>query len=261
MDGSCPLAKEAKSGMKRFTETAKWRDPWFQCLSHGSKLLFIYICDNCDNAGFYEINEPELCFHLGIDKSKFEGALKGLQRGIKGPCDGWLWVKRFLRHQKNESINPENPAHKQIIALFKSQHPRFSADCDFNDFVAPYKGLLSPIGIGKGEGKGKKGSVRGNKFEPPTLEEWLAQADTIGYPAGDAEQAYHHYSAKGWRVGKEKMEVWRSAIQTCFSRWKQHGSSFNGKEPEPDWIKCADGVTRLRGNCRQNANGAWELKS
>ncbi len=139
--------------MKRFTETEKWRDPWFQALPHGSKLMFLYLIDNCNNAGFYEENEREACFQLGIDEKQYAGALKGLSRGIKG-ASGWLWVRRFLCHQKNEPLRPENPAHKQIIRLVQEQVERFSSVPEFKTFIAPYKGLLSPIGTGIGKGRG-----------------------------------------------------------------------------------------------------------
>lgn len=157
--------------MKRFTETDKWRDKWFQSLQHDSKLLFIYFCDTCNNAGFYEENEREACFHLGITEEQYQGALKGLERGIKG-ASGWLWVRRFLRHQKNEQLNPENPAHKQIIRLISEQLGRFEEFPEFQQFISPLKGLLSPIergilspiGIGKGTGKGKRESPEREKI-------------------------------------------------------------------------------------------------
>ena len=40
----------------RLTDTAKWDDPWFIELKPNEKLLFNYLCDNCDTAGFYELS-------------------------------------------------------------------------------------------------------------------------------------------------------------------------------------------------------------
>lgn len=144
--------------MKRFTETDKWSDPWFQSLSYGTKLVFMYFLDKCNNAGFYEENINEACFHLGITQDQYKGALKGLGRGIKG-ASGWYWIKNFLKHQKNLPLNAENPAHKQIIFLISEQVPRFSDETEFKEFIAPMKGLLSPIGKGIGKGN-KERSVR-----------------------------------------------------------------------------------------------------
>ncbi len=148
--------------MKRFTETEKWRDPWFQALSPIEKCLFMYLTDNCNNAGFYEENPRCACFFLGIREEEYEGALKGLSRGIKG-ASGWLWVRRFLRHQKHEPLNTANPAHRQIVCLVSEQVERFGKLPEFQDFLAPIKpllapnkGLPSPIGKGIGKGIGKK---------------------------------------------------------------------------------------------------------
>jgi hypothetical protein len=92
-------------GVKRFTETNKWRDPWFQSLPVNSKVLFLYLVDNCNNAGFIEENPRQFCFEIGISEAEYEGASKGLGRGIKG-ASGWLWIRRYLRHQKIDSLNP-----------------------------------------------------------------------------------------------------------------------------------------------------------
>lgn len=141
--------------MKRFTETDKWKDPWFQSLKGSHKLIFIFLIENCNNAGFYEVNMPMMVLQTGLDIPTIEGALKGLERVIQG-ASGWLWIKNFLRHQKNESLNPVNPAHKQIIEYLKPQVGRFSSVPDFVTWVAPYKGLLSPIGLVEVKDKVKK---------------------------------------------------------------------------------------------------------
>lgn len=141
--------------MKRFTETLKWDDPWFRQLPGVHKLIFLYIIDRCNNAGFLEVDQDAMAWHTKVDSKHIEGALKGLERGIKG-ASGWVWVRRFLHHQKNEPINPDNPAHKQIIGLIAEQSQRFSGIPEFQSFQAPYKGLRSPIGTGKGTVKVKK---------------------------------------------------------------------------------------------------------
>lgn len=139
--------------MRRFTDTLKWDDPWFRQLPGCHKLVFLYIVDRCNNAGFWEVDEDAICWHTKIEPKHLEGAWKGLDRGIKG-ASGWVWVRRFLKHQKNEPLNALNPAHRQIIALISEQRERFKSCPEFQQFIGAYKGLLSPIG--KGTGKGKK---------------------------------------------------------------------------------------------------------
>ena len=49
----------------RFTDTNKWNDAWFLELKPSGKLLFNYLCDNCDVAGFIELNPRKWAFDIG----------------------------------------------------------------------------------------------------------------------------------------------------------------------------------------------------
>jgi len=53
--------------MKRFTDTDKWRDPWFRKLSAGAKLAFLFIVDNCDNAGVWDADMELANFSIGME--------------------------------------------------------------------------------------------------------------------------------------------------------------------------------------------------
>lgn len=150
--------------MKRFTETHKWDDPWFRELAGAHKLVFLYILDRCNNAGFWEVDQAGLQFHTKLEPKHFEGAWKALERGLQG-AEGWVWVKNFLRHQKNDQLNPANPAHRQIIALLRDQSKRFPDSVSLLPEGAS-KGLESPIGKGRGKGKGNGPSKKSD--EPPS---------------------------------------------------------------------------------------------
>lgn len=151
--------------MKRFTETNKWDDPWFRSLAGVHKLIFLYVIDRCNNAGFWEVDEAGMAFQTKLSESHISGAWQGLARGLIH-ADGWVWVRRFLRHQKNENLNPENNAHLQIITLISEQVDRFEGVAEFDEFLAPHQPLIR--GSGKGKGKGKKGSAEGKHLpEPP----------------------------------------------------------------------------------------------
>ena len=135
--------------MRRFTETTKWDDPWFRGLPGVHKLAFLYIIDRCNNAGFWEIDMDGMEFQTKLEQKHLQGALKGLARGIE-ERDGWVWVKNFLKHQKNDVLNESNPAHRQIIGLIREQVPRFPSVKAILPKGAS-KGLQSPIGKGKGK--------------------------------------------------------------------------------------------------------------
>lgn len=151
----------------RFTETDKWNDEWFTGLPPTQKLVFNFLCDKCDNAGFFEINPRVHAFMIGISTSEYEGALKGLIRGLVGAVDGRkFWVKNFLHHQKNLPLNPANNAHKQIIKLIQEQQENF--DFDFAEYLGAPEPLLRGPGIGivkvKVEEEGGVGETKSSKL-------------------------------------------------------------------------------------------------
>ena len=156
----------------RYTNTDKWGDAWYSNLKPAEKLLFNYLCDNCDIAGFIEMNIKRWASDIGYDKSVIEGALKGLQRGfinsISGDC---IYLRTYLKHQKNLPLNPEkNMAHRGIIKRFELYKDKFNIESieSFLEgaskglqrgFKGASKGLQSPYGIGSGNGSGKGKSI------------------------------------------------------------------------------------------------------
>lgn len=199
----------------RFTETEKWSDPWFQSLPHGAKLLFMYLCDRCNSAGFYEENVRETCFHLGIDNTQYSGALKALERGIKG-ASGWFWIKNFLRHQKNKDLNPNNPAHIRIIRLLQDQLERFEEVSEFRGFIAPIMGLLSPLGNIEGNTEERVKREK-QKFTRPTKDELIAEMKVKGVRDSEteAQKFLDHFNSNGWKIGgKAAMKDWKASVGT-----------------------------------------------
>ena len=156
----------------RFTETGKWSDPWFCQLTRFEKLLFNFLCDNCDIAGFIEINYKTWSSALDSDKEEIKGALKGLERGLIFSDDGEIvYLVNFLKHQKNTELNPSNMAHRGILKCYESVKYKFSNQEIHNKFQRGFKGaskgLQSPIGIGISISTG----IGNEKEEESNLEE------------------------------------------------------------------------------------------
>lgn len=136
--------------MARFTEPNKWNDEWFSNLKPIEKLIFLYLVDKCDNAGFFEINKRVDSFLIGLTEDEFMTNLRALKKTYVASIDGRkIWIKNYLKYQKNLPLNPDNNAHKQIISFILSNKNNFNYD--FN-YLGANQGLISPIGniIGKG---------------------------------------------------------------------------------------------------------------
>ena len=212
--------------MKRFTETCKWDDPWFRGLTGVQKLVFLYVIDRCNNAGFWEIDEDSMAFHTKLKPELISGAWQGLGRGLIR-VDGWVWVRRFLRHQKNETLNIENNAHKQILKLLEEQSARFAKVDGFDEFLAPKQPLNSPMygAQVKVKVKDSKGSPEGK----PTRDEVHEYAKEIGMSRDDADGWFDHFESNGWKVsGKTAMKDWRAALRNGKRRSKTHATQ-NGE--------------------------------
>lgn len=141
----------------RFSDTSKWNDEWFVDLSPLEKLLFMYLCDNCDIGGFYELSLRKLTFDTGLSGEEIKGALKGLERGFVFSDDKKIiFIKNFIKHQKNLPLNPDNKAHRGIIGRFDNYSLRFAIDLismvNGIKNKGAIEGLQSPTGKGIGNG-------------------------------------------------------------------------------------------------------------
>jgi len=134
---------------RRFTSTEKWQDPWFCGLTNEAKLLFLYLCDNCSIAGFYEKNPKIMLLHIpGIN---IDETLHALEKSVVTVGD-WCFVKNFVKHQKNTPLNPTNRCHGAILKELALKAPIFGGfyGNELSPFLAPRKPLARGLGIGKG---------------------------------------------------------------------------------------------------------------
>jgi hypothetical protein len=156
----------------RFTNTEKWNDPWFSGLDWRQKVVFLYLCDQCDMAGFYEINLRKMAWDIAIDCADVEGALKGLKSKMLYSSNGkYLYLRNFIKHQKNLPLNGNNNAHSGIINRLNENLHLFNFQSIDDYFISPSKGanegLLSPSGNGNGNGNGKMEGGPGETGKPP----------------------------------------------------------------------------------------------
>jgi hypothetical protein len=232
--------------MKRFTETAKWSDPFFRQLSPVDKLAFIYALDNCDNAGVWQ-PDPQLAeFQIGatLDLDKFRATLGDRVRLL--PNGKWYFT-RFLRYQY-VTFSEASAPHQSIIRLLYSHGigseaiPLLEAGDRDKDKTR----------TGKGKGKGQDTDI------PSGIEEVESYAAELGLDAAEAAKFYDHFEANGWRPGgRAPMRSWRAALRNWarrtgeFAAGKKTSRTTAGGAPElpfdpakPDahtgGIPCAD---------------------
>lgn len=103
---------------KRFTDTEKWKRPWFRELPIQYKILWLYILDNCDMAGVWYVDIKLASFYIE-NKIKKEDAIKYLSKQIKIIDNGarW-WITDFVNFQYGE-LRESSRVHLAIIDLLK----------------------------------------------------------------------------------------------------------------------------------------------
>ena len=102
---------------KRFTDTEKWKKPFIRNLSAPYKLLWLYICDDCDHAGIWQVDIDVARIRIGEDINE-QDAIKFFDDKIIKIDNGNKWfIPSFIDFQYPSGLNPENKAHGGIIKM------------------------------------------------------------------------------------------------------------------------------------------------
>lgn len=95
---------------KRLTDAEKWKDPFFENLSKDYKLVWIYLLDDCDNAGIWRKSIKRLNFHCDTNFTE-EEILKVFQKRLQPVTDDVWFIKKFMEFQYgNEWLKSNNKA-------------------------------------------------------------------------------------------------------------------------------------------------------
>lgn len=156
--------------MKRFTETTKWRDPWFRRLSPVAKLLWLYITDHCSCIGLIDLDLEAARFDVG--QAINEKHLAELGDRVQALGNGKIFVPKFIPFQYGQ-LSPACPAHKPILKAIE-QHRLLTHE---NGYQYPSDRVAIPFRNGKGKEeekeKEKKEGVQGEIKDSTAIPESL----------------------------------------------------------------------------------------
>lgn len=102
---------------KRFTETDKWRDPWFRKLSAPAKLLFLWLVDNCDKAGVIDLDFEAASFDIGEPVNGHH--LSELQSRWDKLGNGKIRLTKFVTFQYG-TLSEKCTPHLRVIETLRS---------------------------------------------------------------------------------------------------------------------------------------------
>jgi hypothetical protein len=202
---------------KRFTSTAKWRDGWFHRLSPNTKLVFLYLVDNCDQAGVWEPNFPVAEAEIGFAKAGVTVRWHEILRELNAPAEDLLreatdepqpamavqrilltktgkwWIVHFCKFQYGV-LRSKHPPHAPVLRSLRT-----------HDLLETYSQLF-PDGItqeARTKGAGQVSFPQARRL--PTLEAIRQWPEAAGIEESDLQVFYHHYTALGWRQDNGKL--------------------------------------------------------
>jgi len=142
---------------KRDTITQKWKSPIFKNLSPLEKCVYSYLWDNCDWAGFYEIDHSTIEHYTKIPSNEIKSILENLSENEITISNGWLFILDFIEYQGNGNLSPNNNAHKAIISSLSKNMIHFKECLRTQNNLAPYEGLV--------KGSSKTYYIQGKKVD------------------------------------------------------------------------------------------------
>ena len=196
---------------KRFSDTDKWKKGWIKKLTPGEKLVWVYLLDNCNHAGIWDVEIEVAETRLGIKINPIE-VIKAFGDKIKVIDNGNKWfITNFISFQYG-ILNPLNRAHKSVIDILEK--------CQIRGYASPSQGATQGCkdkDKDKDMDKDKEEEVIKEKkyntiFIKPTIPELTDYIKTKNLKI-DAEYFFDFYESKGWVVGKNKMKDWKAAVR------------------------------------------------
>ena len=155
--------------MKRFTDTDKWSDKFFRTLTPSGKIFWIWLCDNCDNAGIWERDDDLFKFFSGI-LVEVDAHIEELGERIEILDDGKILLPKFVLFQQGGMLNEDKPPHRQILKILekngleqrecgeirKANERQSKGKAKVKQTLSKGKAKAISISKGKGKGKGKE---------------------------------------------------------------------------------------------------------
>ena len=208
---------------KRFTETDKWKKKFIKSLPSDYKLLWLYILDDCNHAGVWDVDVEVASLRIGVEVNE-QTAIEMFGNRVYIFDDESKWfIPNFLDFQYGE-LNPSSRVHQSAIKVLE-KYDLLEVYEDFLKGMLTLSHRVSDTLKDKVKEKAKaKVKNKVKRFAKPNIEEIQEYCTDRGNFV-DAAKFYDYYSSNGWKVGKNPMKDWKAAIRT----WEKNTVADKGK--------------------------------
>jgi len=174
---------------KRFVDTNKYKKPFMRALPGAYKLLWDYICLDCDHAGIWQVDFEVARIYLGNDmtitKELAVGYFNTGEERIQVLNGGSRWfIKPFIEFQYGV-LDPNNRAHLSVIRILEKEGV-------YKTLTRPYLGckdMDKDMDKDKDKVKEKNLFVIPDWVDAPTWDAFVNMRKSIKKPMGDAAKA------------------------------------------------------------------------
>lgn len=211
--------------MKRFTDSNKWLDPWFRCLSSQAKMLWLYILDHCDNIGIVEIYPQLVSNDCGIKCNADTVAELGDR--VQHISGNKYLIGKFISFQYGK-LSPSCRPHEKILDAIESNgliqvgrsyvYPVSQKDKGINTLSIKSIDTLQEQEEEKDKEKEQdkdKHTLSVSKAKA-TREELDQFCRENGLYPRDSEYLWALWEGNGWINNKTKIKNWRMTVRS----WK-----------------------------------------
>ncbi len=211
--------------MKRFTETQKWGKPWFRKLSPKHKLLWQWLCDNCDSAGVVDPDWDVSSLQIGEAVNGEDLAVFGDR--VAQIDGGKLWLSTFIEFQYGR-LSRECKPHAQIFASMEKHGIDPNSVSENQRVSKGYpKGIHTLQEQDKEKDKEKEGGAGG--IPPVTLAAAKAGCGQWSATPEMAEKWWLDQDARGWLDGRgQPIRRWQSSLQSYAISWRGFDNKNSG---------------------------------
>lgn len=222
-------------------------DSWWRKLSPPGKLIWIYLCDNCDAIGLCDFDRDLVAADIGLKVTPaWHGEFGDRIQVLKS---GKVFLTKFIDFQYGELSEACAP-HRRIIKMVSDrgltrttlgyQYPSATLELP----LAKGTGTLKDNN-GKEEERKGSGEVVGGEPNPEavaipippltnrargTIDDVKLLCASLGLPVTDAEWFFHKCEANGWTNAGKPIKDWQATVRS----WKAGGYMPSQKsQPQP----------------------------
>jgi len=194
------------------------------------RLLFITLLAKADATGFFEAALPGLARAANLTIEETRPALEILmapdphskdlddqpelegRRVVKAP-GGWM-VVNYQKYRARQSEEDRREYMRDYMRDYRASKQTVNSVSESKE---------SPSASASASVPSPKGESKGGRFQPPTLEEVKRMAKEISLPEPEAFKFHCYYESNGWKVGRNAMRNWHTAL----SGWKSRIETYD----------------------------------